>query len=248
MSSPRTVSWQLLGLQPCSSSPTRTRKSIHLWGSEWRLQGKKSNLASLTRVYFFMHIYSVIVMIMSTKVKVEALVLNTWCFIKRPFLLQSRRNWGLLCVSSCFCAFFHFSFSWSVDPLMKMTALKWFSCLLWLAADWNFKQINLSHSHLRKMSHGWIDRGNKKTDTRPDVNDGPLLLQFRTLFYYDRCRALSVTRDQSWGEGVMSEGVISVASIAVRVIFFYTFGQEIIMFYKYYRGGFCFRRQDNELH
>lgn len=98
------------------------------------------------------------------------------------------------------------------------------------------------------MSHGWIDRGNKKTDTRPDVNDGPLLLQFRTLFYYDRCRALSVTRDQSWGEGVMSEGVISVASIAIRVIFFYTFGQEIIMFYKYYRGGFCFRRQDNELH
>lgn len=206
MSSPRTVSWQLLGLQPCSSSPTRTRKSIHLWGSEWRLQGNKSNLASLTRAYFFMHIYSVIVIIMSRKVKVEALVLNTWCFIKRPFLLM-------------FLCFFHFSFSWSVDPLMKMTALKWFSCLLWLAADWNFKQINLSHSHLRKMSHGWIDRGNKKTDTRPDVNDGPLLLQFRTLFYYDRCRALSVTRDQSWGEGVMSEGVISVASIAVRCYF-----------------------------
>lgn len=117
MSSPRTVSWQLLGLQPCSSSPTRTRKSIHLWGSEWRLQGKKSNLASLTRAYFFMHIYSVIVMIMSTKVKVEALVLNTWCFIKRPFLLQSRRNWGLLCVFSCFCAFFHFSFSWKVKKI-----------------------------------------------------------------------------------------------------------------------------------
>lgn len=112
MSSPRTVSWQLLGLQPCSSSPTRTRKSIHLWGSEWRLEGNKSNLASLTRAYFFMHIYSVIVIIMSTKVKVEALVLNTWCFIKRPFLLQSQRKWGLLCVCvfSCFCAFFTFHF------------------------------------------------------------------------------------------------------------------------------------------
>lgn len=101
MSSPRTVSWQLLGLQHCSSSPTRTRKSIHLWGSEWRLQGNKSNLASLTRAYFFMCIYSVIVIIMFTKVKVEALVLNAWCFIKRPFLLQSRRNWGLLCVCVC---------------------------------------------------------------------------------------------------------------------------------------------------
>lgn len=132
-----------------------------------------------------MHIYSGIVFIMSTKVKVGAVLLSASCFIKRPFLLQSQRNWGFCAfVLLCFFFFpftFHISFSRGVDPLTKTTVLKWFSCLFLIGCRLKF-QTDRSRSPIaeafRKMSHGWINRGNKKMDTRWNVNDSLVLLTF----------------------------------------------------------------------
>lgn len=162
MSSPRTVSWQLLRLQPYSSSLPTKGDSIHLWELGGRLKENKRNYGSLICAQIMTHFtmqvsWTVVLVLLSNRALLHCIMLDWETFF---FFLQSRRN-----LSFCIFSLWHFIFlRRCVDPLTKMAVFKMVFHVVsdGLQIEISNRSISVTEcGGLSQMSNGWISWGDE---------------------------------------------------------------------------------------
>lgn len=162
MSSPRTVSWQLLRLQPYSSSLPTKGDSIHLWELGGETQGKQEELwiINMCSDNDPFHHASVLDSGFSVVIQQSATSLHHVRLRDFFFFLQSRRN-----LSFCIFSLWHFIFlRRRVDPLTKMAVFKMVFHVVSYRLQIEISNRSISVTEcggLSQMSNGWISWGDE---------------------------------------------------------------------------------------